>query len=790
LLPQHLPWEVWNASSFQAEHLSALFIWSMLSLCLVMLLQVALRFRQTNQALGQLRQTVRAFPSEQPPPPAFHSLWSHFLQRHVRALPEAPPRSDLEPAYVFSWEALAPAFANNRLYAAMPGIFTALGVLGTFVGLQLGLKSIDLTQRVTDQQIQPLIQGAAVAFSTSVWGVVTSVLFNVLEKNLERRLRQRVQAVQALLAETFPLQTAEALLWEVHSRLEQVETHAAVPAQHTPEMLRIFQHLEALALTAVEEKHQSVEERVAQSIDRFTEALWATGQQQQELIGRSTDALERGAQAMHQEMSTFLREFDQRVQRWSAEHEHMSDLSQNLIQHSAQLLQQEQTTSQLLNESSEQLTKSAKSLQKATQALESHHTQLEQVSGSFGKRIEKAAAQVASSADLNARAAETFQKTQQELEPLRSQFQDLQRTVRNDTQELGAQFGKLVKQLARHVENLEDQYQQNQHDVAQVLQDHQELSKQQLTAQQALDSTTQQLQHSAAMLSAASSELAQFRDAVHDSVAQWSQQQAQAETLRQQTAEQNQHALQTQQHISEQLTGIVRQTDAVGRYLETLGQTLDGSVRNLGTHLNGFVDRFGGKIEDWTRGQDSQHKEVEQLLQRNQETARLMRDAQQHMERIARAVETTSGKFASSTSNLDTLSSRLGHASESLGRKQVEAARVTDNAAQRNQQVAEDFRKLFMELDGLRRDFQSTQAALKSSGQQAGDSFQRLVTAQTEMLDGWNRQMERLSLQLTEQTPKLHQSMEAFAQMVEVLRQVSLMARNLPEGSMTSGREV
>ncbi|OQX00386.1 MAG: hypothetical protein BWK80_61920, partial [Desulfobacteraceae bacterium IS3] len=109
----------------------------------------------------------------------------------------------VDAAEIFSDSALAPGFIGSRLFLAIPGFLTGIGVLGTFVGLQIGIGGLDLTNiRNLEHSIIPLIQGCAVAFSTSVWGVTCSLLFSIFEKILEgwtlgkiRKLQNRVDAL-------------------------------------------------------------------------------------------------------------------------------------------------------------------------------------------------------------------------------------------------------------------------------------------------------------------------------------------------------------------------------------------------------------------------------------------------------------------------------------------------------------------------------------------------------------------------------------------------------------------
>jgi len=63
----------------------------------------------------------------------------------------------------------------NYVYESIPTVFTTLGVLGTFVGIYFGLQNFDV-DKITES-IPPLLEGMKTAFSTSIWGIVLSLIF-------------------------------------------------------------------------------------------------------------------------------------------------------------------------------------------------------------------------------------------------------------------------------------------------------------------------------------------------------------------------------------------------------------------------------------------------------------------------------------------------------------------------------------------------------------------------------------------------------------------------------------
>lgn len=77
------------------------------------------------------------------------------------------------------------------------GVMTGLGILGTFIGLSLGLQSFNTgtTAQITSS-IEPLMEGIKVAFHTSIYGMVFSLVFNYVYK---RRLDDAENAVRDFL---------------------------------------------------------------------------------------------------------------------------------------------------------------------------------------------------------------------------------------------------------------------------------------------------------------------------------------------------------------------------------------------------------------------------------------------------------------------------------------------------------------------------------------------------------------------------------------------------------------
>ena len=92
-------------------------------------------------------------------------------------------------AVYFTWKVKHPKYTA---YAA--ALMTSLGILGTFIGIVIGLLNFD-TQDI-DGSIPALLGGLKTAFITSVYGMVGAVLFNMLDALVFSPRRQSLSKIE------------------------------------------------------------------------------------------------------------------------------------------------------------------------------------------------------------------------------------------------------------------------------------------------------------------------------------------------------------------------------------------------------------------------------------------------------------------------------------------------------------------------------------------------------------------------------------------------------------------
>lgn len=165
------------------------------------------------------------------------AVWTEFDETLVTIGDPERLHNTVDAEVYFNERTLAADLTGNRLLAAVPSILTAFGVLGTFLGLVVGLSGLHASDALTGTAeadslavgIEELIGAAGTAFVTSVWGVVASIIVNVVEKLAERWAAGEIAQIQVDIDGVFSKLTPESTLVRIEA--------ASVEAQYALQTL-------------------------------------------------------------------------------------------------------------------------------------------------------------------------------------------------------------------------------------------------------------------------------------------------------------------------------------------------------------------------------------------------------------------------------------------------------------------------------------------------------------------------------------------------------------------------
>lgn len=262
---------------------------------------------------------------------SYGNLWREFNESLVASHDRQYLYNTLDAAHFFNTHSLSRGLTENRLLAAVPGFLTALGVIGTFAGLQMGLTSLGDIGSADVQKLREgigsMISGAAIAFLTSVWGIGLSVLFNLSEKLMERWIRKKINELQNRIDYLYPRINAEQSLVSIadHSQssaetlqglAEKIGDKMQEAMAHSSETIRtsLEESLRAIMAPAIEslvDNANSGSEKALESLmTRFMAGFGDAGEKQSKLIEDSSMKIQDAADSLSEKFAVFLENAD------------------------------------------------------------------------------------------------------------------------------------------------------------------------------------------------------------------------------------------------------------------------------------------------------------------------------------------------------------------------------------------------------------------------------------------------------------------------------------------------
>ena len=337
--------------------------------------------------------------------PFFRELLHHLIDFPARdGSGRMSKRRTVDAADVFREAALGPAFSSSRLVLAIPSILTGLGVLGTFAGLQLGIGGLKFDD--LEKSIRPLIEGCAVAFSSSVWGVGASLLFSGWEKFCEGVALGRVHKLHVRIDSLFPRYVPEEAMSELERTSRGTEDllkglAVAIGAEMQQAIGRLGSEIKDAVSSATAEGHGPL---MQQSAEMLSSALTAELGKLKEQIGSMSDQFSERFNGASDGLMKSVQSFQPTVQALSGV---VGDAQRSVVDAVGKLNAHETVMKEMV-EAAANIRHSAEAFGAMKETLSSSAT-----------RNEDAARAQLSAAQANERVAEHFQKIGEGLPEMR-----------------------------------------------------------------------------------------------------------------------------------------------------------------------------------------------------------------------------------------------------------------------------------------------------------------------------------------------------------------------------------
>ena len=108
---------------------------------------------------------------------------------------------------------------------------TAMGILGTFLGLAIGLTNFDFSSsKSLGESIQVFISGINIAFYTSIYGIVISIYMNSFYNSVEERFEEKLMKLEKCF-DKLGMNQSEQSMWARLYEEERTQTPVAGSAE-------------------------------------------------------------------------------------------------------------------------------------------------------------------------------------------------------------------------------------------------------------------------------------------------------------------------------------------------------------------------------------------------------------------------------------------------------------------------------------------------------------------------------------------------------------------------------
>lgn len=361
-----------DLTTIQNYLVSQTFVWSYISFILLYFLAWSLALFWRRTSLGNAiergmrlvnekktrREFSEAFPgidAEIGKNRALGDAWSEFTECLILPTDSSPSKdvqNTRDPANYFSAASIIDPKLNVRFYSSIPGHLTGLGILGTFLGLAAGIGLAQSGLGTPDairiqESLQLLLQGASLAFLTSIAGLVTSITFLVFERwqlaSLDRQLSAWVRLLDERLLRVTQEKIASDQLRELREQTKALKSFNTELAVSIAEALdeKVAQRLSP-QIAELKDVLHGMRSDQGEASDRLINSVVAKFEQTMTgAAGREMDALGQTLQQLNSAVTASAEGMERQQERMSASLAEMAALIQGSLGESSSQLQQE-----------------------------------------------------------------------------------------------------------------------------------------------------------------------------------------------------------------------------------------------------------------------------------------------------------------------------------------------------------------------------------------------------------------------------------------------------------------
>ena len=646
-------------------------------------------------------------------------IWQDFDESLVMSPDGEHLYNTLDADHFFNSHTLARSVTESRLLAAVPGFLTAIGVIGTFLGLQLGLEALELNTGDIEQLkngISTLISSASIAFKTSVWGVGFSLVFNAIEKFVEGRLRNEIASLQTRIDELFPRITAEKSLLEIEGHSKTSKDTLNGLAEQIGERMQV----------AVQGMADSVTTGMEQSLAKVMEPAIA------KLVNASNDLANKQGKSSEDALKKLLEEFSNQLGKAGTEQ-------------GAALNQASRGINSSINQWGDTMSRFMAQLNMTITRLEEMGREQQQaISVTIGKSV----------AEQEKLSKENSDQTRQVIGELVKGFREErekenevshQRREQNAQDEADRQQ-KLMDQLASFMEKQNGEVNAS---VAKTAAMTAELIEDLKAQQQAIGVTVSKSVTEQDKLSKENAD--QTRQMMGDlikGIEADRQQRSQADKQRRETVRIEEET--RQQALMDQLSSFLKQqNDGVNNAVNKTTEMTSAMIEQLNSRIRELSDQDKDRNDNFKKQADSQNQAAREILEEARALNLSVQQVQKGLDKASEGLHRTGAELNQAAGSLQQGYEQVAQSNESLAGNIAMATNANVQSAKQVDEVSESLLTLMRSFEELQQTLASVSEKISSGAEISTRSAKDLVhhhqQYRQEMTDTIEQLHEKLS---------------------------------------------
>lgn len=239
------------------------------------------------------------------------SLWNEFDESLIKTTNHFTGaiayRNSIDAEHFFHKKNLL-THIGSKFYAAVPSILLGIGLIGTFLGLFVGLVQLNIDDaNGLQSSMKAMIHAAGVKFASSIWGLGLSLVFTVLDKRWEQGLETKIEQIHELINYAFERRTAEQSLEDIFVNSGEqrdalnslagtltnviIETQAKSDGILGERLDRLANILENFASKSADTNNAALENTIKAFMDGLKEAGANQGKELANIMSQTTEKL-------------------------------------------------------------------------------------------------------------------------------------------------------------------------------------------------------------------------------------------------------------------------------------------------------------------------------------------------------------------------------------------------------------------------------------------------------------------------------------------------------------------